>query len=315
MLAGLLRALEAQDFGHRRFEVVVVDDASPDGTWAVANEAAGHTPLRLAAIRLGANAGAGTARTIGTAHARGAVVAFTDDDCLPTSTWLSRLTASLLDAGEGLPSLVVQGRTIPWPDDAEEAGPWARTVWVLKPTWLFETCNIAYRRFDLERAGGFVGWDRAPRSPTGRPTGEDALLGWDVVAGGAALVFEPEALVHHRNFPATYRQWLAEQRGREVFPALAARSPYARRAFWGRWFLAPRSAATLLAVLAVAGVLTRGRARHLLGVVPWVALALPEARARRGRHPVVRLVQLALIDLAGLRATLRASVTQRTVVL
>jgi len=316
MLPDVVQALQSQRVDRSSFEVVVVDDASADDSWSVIGALAATTTLRLVGVRLGANVGAGAARGTGVAEARGEVVAFTDDDCIPAEQWLERLTAPLLDSGDDLPpALVVQGRTEPWPEDAEAGGPWARTVWVLRPTWLFETCNIAYRRADLERAGGFLGWEEAPASPTGRPTGEDALLGWRVVSSGARLKFEPDALVHHRNFPATYGQWLAEQRGRAVFPALAARSPLARRAFFGRWFLAPRSAATVLALAAVVAGIGRGRHRYLVGALPWMVLALPEARARGGRHPAVRLAQLALVDLAGLAATARASAEHRRVVL
>ena len=316
MLRTLLDALEAQTFDRAQFEVVVVDDASPDDTWSVLTDAAATSPLRLVGLRLGANSGAGAARTAGVGQARGSVVAFTDDDCVPVADWLEHLTAPLLDSGEtDPPPMVVQGRTEPWPEDAEAGGPWARTVWVLRPTWLFETCNIAYRRADLVEAGGFPGWQEAPASPTGRPTGEDALLGWRVVEAGSRLLFEPDALVHHRNFPATYRQWLAEQRGRAVFPALVARSPLARRAFWAGWFLAPRSAATVVAVAGVVLGCGRRRTRYLVAVVPWVALALPEARARQGRPVAVRLVQLAVVDLVGLAATARASAEHRALVL
>ena len=63
------------------------------------------------------------------------------------------------------PHVVVQGRTEGWPED-DRHDPWARTVWVLRPTWLFETCNVAYRRRDVELAGGFPGATRRRAVPT-----------------------------------------------------------------------------------------------------------------------------------------------------
>jgi hypothetical protein len=112
--------------------------------------------------------------------------------------------------------------------------------------------------------------------------------------------------VHHRHLPATYRDWLREQRGRGAFPGLVGRSPFGRRALWRHWFLAPRTAAFDLALLSAAVFAVRRRGVLLLGVVPWVWSATPEAAARRGRHPFVRLVQLALGDAVGLVAMVRA---------
>jgi hypothetical protein len=211
--------------------------------------------------------------------------------------------------------VIVQGRTVPWPTDADSAGPWARTVWVLRPTWLFETCNIAYRRKDLVAVGGFPGRAEAPATITGRPTGEDALLGWKVVDLGSRLVFEPEALVHHRNFTESYLDWLLEHRGKAVFPALVARNPLARRTLWARWFLAPRTAAFDLAVVGGLLWMATKRPHWAVSMAPWVWLALPEASQRGGAHPAVRLAQLALGDLVGFTSLVKGSLRSRSIVL
>lgn len=315
-LADLLAALAAQTLDPTRFEVVVVDDASPDETWGRLGELCSRTTLRLLGLRLGENGGQGPGRNAGVARARAPVVAFTDDDCIPAPGWLEALSRPLLP-GAGAPDrpVVVQGRTLPWPEDAGGVGPWFRSLWVLGPSWLFETCNIAYRRADLETAGGFASRAGAPTDRTGKLVGEDALLGWRVVERGARLVFCEAALVHHRHLPASYGQWLQAQWGKSVFPRLAARSVLARRAFWGRWFLAPRTAAFDLAVAgALLGALT-GRARWLVAAGPWVGLALPEAAGRPGRHPAVRLAQAGLGDLVGLASLVTGSVRARTLVL
>jgi len=313
----LISALESQTLSVEHFEVVVVDDCSPDETWQLLVETATRTPLRLVAVRLSENVGSGAARTRALAWCRAAVVAFTDDDCLPSAQWLERLEEPFarrrLDRGSGL---VVQGRTIPRPEEIDAGGPWGRTLWVLRPTWLFETCNIAYRKADLEAAGGFPSRGSTPAVPSGRQVGEDALAGWRVVEQGAELVFVADAVVYHRVVPENYWSWLGDHRGRAVFPALAAISPLARRAFWGRWFLSSRSAAMVLAVVATLGArVWRRPGLAVAGVLPWVLLALPEAGARGGRHPALRLSQLAMGDLVGLWATAWASVRNRALVL
>jgi glycosyltransferase involved in cell wall biosynthesis len=315
-LADLVTALARQTFDLRRFEVILVDDASPDDTWDRIVALARRTPLRLLGVRLAANSGQGPGRNAGVSRARSPLVAFTDDDCIPSPEWLAELTAPLLsDGGATSRPRVVQGRTEPWPDDASTVGPWCRTVHVVRPTWLFETCNVAYRACDFERAGGFPGRGEAPVERSGKLVGEDALLGWRVTMDGAELSFAAGALVHHRHLPASYADWLAGQRGKAVFPALVGRSAVGRRALWRRWFLARRTAAFDGAVAgALAAVLLR-RPRWLLCAGPWVWSALPDAAARPGRHPAVRLAQVAVGDLVSLAALLTGSVRSRTLVL
>ena len=312
-LADLVEALEAQDLPRAAFEVVVVDNGSGDETWSLLEARAAQTPLRFVAVRLEANCGAGGGRNAGLLQARAPIVAFTDDDCIPAPNWLSALhaTRTLGDPDK----VVVQGKTVPWPDDAAGAGPWDRTVWVLRPTWLFETCNISYGRAALMEAGGFPSEGHAPSGAKGRAFGEDALAGWAVVGSGAELYFADDAVVYHRHLAATYRQWLEEQRGKGGFPALVATDPRVRTALWSRYFLAPRTAMFDVAVLGLVAACVSGRARWLtLGAV-WAAMALGEARERGGGPLPLRLAQLAAGDAVGAWSLASSSARHRRLVL
>lgn len=89
--AGLARCIDAilaQDIGRERFEVIVVDDgsATPVDT--------GTDPRGVRYLRQEA-AGSYAARNLGISVARGAVLAFTDADCLPAPGWLSGAAAAL----------------------------------------------------------------------------------------------------------------------------------------------------------------------------------------------------------------------------
>jgi GT2 family glycosyltransferase len=86
----LLSALAALDNQNLKgFEVVIVDDGSP-----IPLELPEFDSFHLKLIRQ-ENAGPAAARNRGAREARGEVLAFTDDDCLPCPGWLSTLVAEI----------------------------------------------------------------------------------------------------------------------------------------------------------------------------------------------------------------------------
>lgn len=102
-LARCVAALSAQSAGES-LEVVVVDDGSADAARVAAIVAA--TPsARL--VRLG-GVGPAAARNVGVRSARGAVVLFTDDDCVPDRSWAATLAAAVRAA----PDAVTGGVTL-----------------------------------------------------------------------------------------------------------------------------------------------------------------------------------------------------------
>src|SRR3954447_6383101 len=87
-IPALFDALAAQTVAPERFEVVVIDNASRDATARVARE-------RGAVVVTEPVPGRARARNRGVAVARGALLAFTDADCLPRTDWLEQLEAGL----------------------------------------------------------------------------------------------------------------------------------------------------------------------------------------------------------------------------
>lgn len=87
-LVGALRATAWQ------FEVVIVDDASPDGTWEILRSLAERVP-ELVALELLTNVGQQRATMCGLAHARGDMVATMDDDLQHPPRELPRLVSQL----------------------------------------------------------------------------------------------------------------------------------------------------------------------------------------------------------------------------
>jgi glycosyltransferase involved in cell wall biosynthesis len=187
-LRALLDGMRAQTLAAGEFEVVVVDDASTDRTRATLSEEAGRADLNLAVLRSERPAGPATARDRGWRASRAAVVAFTDDDCVPHHEWL----AAALRAAAEHPGSIIQGRTQPMPWEAHRAGPFSRTISVSKPDPSFQTCNVVYPRAVLERVGGF---DHAAFGRS--PGGEDSDLAWRAIESGADTAFAPGVLVYH----------------------------------------------------------------------------------------------------------------------
>ncbi len=183
-LAALLASLGAQTVARDRFEVVIVDDGSRDGTAAVLERAGAcaELPLKVLTSRTSGRQGAGRNRGWRATDAR--VIAFTDDDCEATPEWLEEG----LRTARAHPGAIVQGRTVPHPGELHRQGPFSRTMDVSSLGPYYQTCNVLYPRELLERLEGFD--ERLP-------PGEDADLAWRAFADGARAVFAPDAVVFH----------------------------------------------------------------------------------------------------------------------
>lgn len=85
-----LSALAAQTFPAAEREIIVADNASPEGLAAVEAVVAGRARVVLATER-----GAGPARNAGVAASTAPLLAFTDADCVPEPGWLEAGMAAL----------------------------------------------------------------------------------------------------------------------------------------------------------------------------------------------------------------------------
>jgi len=303
-LGRTLDALADQDLD-ADYEVIVVDNASSDDTASIVEQAPG--PITF--VRRRTQAGVGAARNEGAERSRGEVLAFTDADCVPASSWLREGLVSLKDAD------LVQGMVTP--DPSATRAPFDRTVWVVQESGLYETANLFIRRELFKRIGGFQDW----LGSLDTPFGEDVWLGWRARRAGARTAFSERALVHHAVFPRKAGDYVGERCRLVYFPDMIGKIPELRRSFlYRKWFLTQRSAAFDAAVLAVAGALAvRRRAPQLiplamLAALPYLRLAGCTALGW-GRHaPKVAAADVAS-DTVGLAALIWGSARRRTLVL
>ena len=87
-LVRCLEALATQTLPRHEFEVVVCDDGSPVPVEPVVAQFAERLSVR---VERHARSGPASARNSGARLARGRILAFTDDDCVPSPTWLELL--------------------------------------------------------------------------------------------------------------------------------------------------------------------------------------------------------------------------------
>ncbi|MDO9408606.1 glycosyltransferase family 2 protein [Patulibacter sp.] len=285
--------------GAPAFELIVVDNASQDGTGELAARAGARV------VRLDDRAGGpGRARNAGVAAATGTHVAFTDADCFPTPGWLAALWRGTA-AAELVAGPVAADRTA-------IRGTWDRTLEYPAPTPLWATANLLVQRRVLDAAGGFDDWVADAHEAPRRPFGEDTVTAWRAIRAGARTAWAPDALVEHAVFPRDARGWILHHRDLQHMPSLVARVPELRRELLTAGVvLNAATATTTLAAASIATAVVTRRASPLLGALPWTAR---QVRALRQVGPRITAVRAAG-EVVGAASLLVGSAQHRTPVL
>ena len=308
LLPRLVAALEGQTLPREEFEVVIADNGSTDRTAQMLADLAARSPLTLRVVSVAENHGPARGRNFAWRASRAPIVAFTDDDCVPTPHWLE---AGLREMGSA--RKIVVGRTIPSPEQLHRQGPFSLTV-AVEDARFFHTCNIFYRRDDLEAAGGF---DEGFTTPGG----EDTDLGIRVKRLGVETVFRDDALVHHdvgaSSFSAVLRQTL---RWTDI-PLFFDKHPQARKELLVKgvfWKPAHPRVIAAAAGAAAAAALTpfspAGLAALALGL-PWLWFRIRRRPLGGPRRRWLVLPGAFTIDLLEVAVMLRGSLRHRTLVL
>ena len=283
-LERVIRALEAQTLPARDFEVVFVDDASTDDTVHVLAELAATSSLRIRVMSQTQRTGPARARNEGWRSTAAPVVAFTDDDCIPTPSWLATGLAAL----DGEPHVgILQGKTLP--EEGEALDGFVATREVTGPTPFFEGCNLFVRREALAQSGGFD-------EELGLHF-EDTALGWAVLEAGWSRGFSAGTLVHH-DVTRPGISWFVRKALLDGHAVKVVRDhPSFQRSLWKPWCVDRRRAAF---ASAVAGVILGAFWRPaILAALPYAWMRKPVSLSRAGAELVGGSVAIDAATFAG----------------
>ncbi|HVH15886.1 MAG TPA: glycosyltransferase [Candidatus Angelobacter sp.] len=186
-----LEALINLEYPRQRYEIVIVDGGSTDGTTELLKE----FPVRVVVDR---QRNRGTARNIAIDNCGGQIIAFTDADCVPLKSWLTDhvlihqdphvlvVAGSVLQGGDfGLPTTFYHETYF-----ATQSPHTAR-----RKTWEIASANASFKTSTFKVVGHFPLLDR----------GEESLLAWKVIRAGFDVIFDPTPKVVHLHRAMSYR--------------------------------------------------------------------------------------------------------------
>lgn len=215
-----LQGIDRLTYPRDCFEVIVVDDGSRTPLDDIVGNFSRRMPVKLISQN---NSGPANARNRGAAEAKGDFLAFTDDDCTPSSGWLHALAESFRDR----PDCGIGGKTINILTDnlyAETSQMLLDYLYEyynrdLQAPRFFASNNLAFPRKAFLSSGGFNARYRFPAA-------EDRELCDRWVAQGRRLRYSPDAVIFHAHsltWRTLWRQHFNYGKGAFFFRRMKAR--------------------------------------------------------------------------------------------
>mgnify|MGYP000316806821 CR=1 FL=1 len=187
------------------FEIIIVDDGSTDNT----QETVLSFKDKRFCYHRKRHSGCGESRNIGLNLARGRIIAFTDDDCIPETEWAKKIIESHIRNPD---ATCIGGAVInPYDDSVGWAGyllefsAWLPTG---KPRAIYDvpTANASYKK---KRISGFA--FNALFKHNGF---EDSIFNLGLRSAGHTLLFDPDIMVEHYHNRTSMNALLELQKGR-----------------------------------------------------------------------------------------------------
>lgn len=289
MLLKCLDALGRQQFPRHQFEIIIVDDSnSPETAAAVElftrQIARSGGPLEVRYLAQPLQRGFAAGRNRGWQAARGTVIAFTDDDCVPQPNWLSAVWPSFERGAQ-----VVTGQMHLTDGTTDTAG--LRNL--LAESSELISANCFCRKTVLERVGGFEeAFDQAWR--------EDQDLQFKFIQLGIPITKCPEAVVIHPMPDAPWYAPLASERRSRYDALLYKRHPdlFRQRIEASRTHVVEYYASVLGVLLGLFGLLVGSVSVSVVGFGLWALLSVRLILIQLPGQPGVRFPHAMLTALA-----------------
>ena len=192
LLEKCLAALLRQTFPIEDWEIIVVDDGSGDHTPGFLQPFIARSKIRIRGLRQ-ENRGPAAARNLGIRNARGTIIAFLDDDCIPFPNWLEEITSNYSEGVGGIGGRIIPRQTNSWIGQyCAHKKSHETPVFLNASVDYLITANASFSRKALNDSGGF---DEQYRYPGG----EDPDLSRRIRKMGYTLKYNPSAGVNHQH--------------------------------------------------------------------------------------------------------------------
>jgi glycosyltransferase involved in cell wall biosynthesis len=188
----------------RDFEIVLVEDASSDGSGEVLEELSRRDPTRIRVLNNAKNRGASGSRNVAMDAARGKYLLFLDSDCIAEPGWIG----AMVDAFERTGAAAISGAVLDKPPTNLTERSYVGSCFIMRKSPNLMESNFGLRsdvrmRLDETIFGG---------------EGDDLTI--RLRAAGHSVALVPDAVVHHHHaldFPAYMRMGRQQGHGHALY--------------------------------------------------------------------------------------------------
>lgn len=220
-LKNCLKSITQLDYPLDQFEVIIVDDGSSQSLESIINY---FQPLIKLKFIQQKNSGPATARNNGVSQAQGKYIAFIDDDCEVTPSWLSIFA----DGFQRSPNAILGGYTINklteniYSEASQKLVDYLYSYYnvILDQAKFFTSNNFVIPKVIFEKIGGF-------NTTFSLAAAEDRELCERIYSQGYKMIYSPQAQVKHSHYltlKTFWRQHINYGKGARYFHKIKAKN-------------------------------------------------------------------------------------------
>jgi glycosyltransferase involved in cell wall biosynthesis len=192
-LENCLKSLFNQTYPQDKYEIIIIDDGSNDGTGELIKKLSKNHHLRYFYQE---NKGWSSGRNLGIKKAKGEIIVFIDSDCIAFPEWLRIVALSFKKAakevgGIGGPTVTkIYKQNIVARVDQAILNYFINKFKKGKDVLFLPTCNLSFKKEIFAKIGNFD-------TDFDKEAGEDSEFCWRIIKNGYKLIYKPEMQVEH----------------------------------------------------------------------------------------------------------------------